>query len=71
MSNAKSGVSYAEPVRHAKQMGFVMVNQYDGSPSALRYRKAVYRAVKRGLLKREKSPPSRAVYRLAEQEATS
>ena len=56
------GVSYSKPVEDAKRIGSIVINQFDAHPRALAYRRAVYRAVKRGLLKRVKSPPSRARY---------
>lgn len=39
-------------VAKAKRLGMITINQYDQHPSALSYRKAVYRAVKKGLLRR-------------------
>ncbi len=60
---AQQGVSYADVVAQAKRDGYIQIDQYDQHHRALRYRRAVYRAVKLGLLKRVKSPPSSATYR--------
>ena len=56
------GFSYLEVAEKARRQGSIQIDQYDQRASALRYRRAVYRAVKAGLLKRVKSPPSRATY---------
>lgn len=58
----KAGISYSEPVRVAKKFGFITVNHYDQSLSARRWRAAVRRACKRGLLRRIKSAPSDTRY---------
>lgn len=55
---------YTDIVEKAKRIGFVQVNQCDTRPDAFRYRRAVYRAVKLGMLKRVKSKPSAATYRV-------
>jgi hypothetical protein len=56
------GPSYTSVVDTAKRLGRVSIDQYDQHPRALAYRRAVYRAVKKGLLKRVKSPPQNATY---------
>lgn len=63
MRQTPKGVSYMTPVEIARRVGHVECNQYDQRPSAIRFRRAIYRAVKRGLLKRHKqSKPSRMIY---------
>ena len=56
------GYDYRQVAERARKSGCLIINQYDQSPRSLRFRRAVYRAVKAGLLKRQKSPPSAAVY---------
>lgn len=64
---AKSGIPYSLPVKLAKKHGRVECNQYDQHPSAIRWRAAIRRAVKKGLLRRTKgSSPSRSFYVPAE-----
>ena len=56
---AREGIPYTLPVKLARQHGVITANQYDQHPRALRWRAAIRRAVKRGLLRRVKgSRPS-------------
>ncbi len=58
------GFSLQDVARIAVQSGVLECDQYDQHPRAVRFRKAVYRAVEAGLLAREKgSKPSRMRYR--------
>ena len=66
-----SGYDYRDVAEKCRRFGRIEVNQYDQHPRAIRFRRAVYRAVKAGLLKRVKSPPSRATYVHTGQETLS
>ena len=56
------GISYLQIAEMAKRTGRVTVNQYDQHPRAIQFRRAIYRAVKHGLIQRVKSKPSNATY---------
>lgn len=54
--------SAASVAAQARRDGALTLNLHDQHPDAIAFRRAVQRAVKDGLLRREKSPPSRARY---------
>ena len=63
----KKGVSYTTVVQIARRYGFVEANHYDQHQNAIRWRAAIRRAVKRGLLRRVKgSTPARTKWVLAD-----
>ena len=61
------GIPYTTVIKVCKRYGFVECNHYDQHPNARRWRGAIRRACKKGLLRRVKgSTTARTVYRLAE-----
>jgi hypothetical protein len=61
------GIPYTTVIAVCRSYGFVECNHYDQHRNARRWRAAIRRACKKGLLKRVKgSTPSRTRYRLAE-----
>ena len=61
------GIPYTVPVKLARQYGRVECNHFDQHPRAVRWRAAIRRAVKKGLLRRTKgSTTSRSFYVIPE-----
>lgn len=59
----KTGISYLKVVEVANSVGFVEYSSYSQHPRDIKWRRAVYKAYKLGLLKRRKgSKPSRMIY---------
>ena len=64
---SSKGIPYTVPVKLARMHGRVECNHYDQHPNAIRWRSAIRRAVKKGLLKRTKgSTASRSFYVIPE-----
>ena len=62
------GISYLTVIKACRSRGFIEVNHYDQSRAAIKWRAAVRRACRKGLLQREPgATPARTRYRLKQE----